>query len=211
MRSDNLKLHIMYAGNYYNHRWYEYKLHLLLKRLTLFQTAMITMLRMSRSHLITKEEMEALTKGLQKVPEHLQNFSRNVYRPQKPTLTRVCDDLDIFFEKIKAGKYSDKFEETRTYFLPKLTEKEMQLVRMKDENHLATYSSYQKRNYYSQPNNLPDIDEKEMKLSDSDSKYVRGSCNRKTFFVEKIERKCNRIQSSKQYQILTTYRSYSSR
>ena len=104
----------------------------------------------------------------------------------------VCDDLEHIYEEIKTGQcdfndefpvsiYPSKFEEAQSYFLPKLTEKEMQLVDMKDENHLATYSWYYAGHLNGRQN--PDVDEKEMKLSNSESKYVKFSCQRKTFLL----------------------------
>ena len=60
--------------------------------------------------------------------------------------------------------------------MPKLTEKELELVEEKNELHLATYfRQYLKRN--------PDVDPGEMKRSDSRSKYVHGQCLRETIHL----------------------------
>ena len=173
-----MKLHVFYAGTYYNEfvRSGKLKSFLLQKlRPSLCKSVLLTMLRMSRDHLITQEKVKNFTSGL-----HLQEKQG------------VCDDLEHIYEEIKTGKcdfndefpvsiYPSKFEETQSYFLPKLTEKEMQLVDMKDENHLATYSWYYAGHLNGRQN--PDVDEKEMKLSNSESKYVKFSCQRKTFLL----------------------------
>ena len=207
-KSQALKLHILYAGNYYNNDYFEYKLHSLFLRFNLFESAMITMLRMQREHLITKENVKLLTKGLRigKSPLYTYASPSDGYRGIEygnrcvtrygqhvgvTTLTGVCDDLESFFEKIVAGKYSDKFEETKTYFLPSLTDEEMQLVEMKDKNHLETYSSEN-----------PDVGKKEMKLSDSKHKYVNCSCERKTFLFDRNARTIDLPQRSKKCQIM---------
>ena len=62
--SQALKLHIFYAGNYYNNDYFEHKLRSLFSSLKLYKSAMITMLRMQREHLITKEDVDLITKGL---------------------------------------------------------------------------------------------------------------------------------------------------
>ena len=182
---------------------------------------MITMLRMQREHLITKENVNLLTKGLRIDNSRLYRYTgpwegnqflefgnRCVTRYGKhvgvTTLTGVCDDLESFFEKIVAGKYSDKFEETKTYFLPSLTEEEMKLVEIKDENHLSTYSKYmhESGSYYNEvliteKRGNPDVDEIEMKLSDSKHKYVNCFCERKTLLFDRNARTIDLPQSSK--------------
>ena len=51
------------------------------------------------------------------------------------------------------------------------------MVERRDTSYLQTFGAYRyERN--------PDVDETEMMLSESDSKYVRGWSNRKTFFIE---------------------------
>ena len=175
-KSRDFKLHVFYAGTYYNEfvRSGKLKSFLLQKLRSRFsKSVMLTMLRMSRDHLITQEKMKNITRGLDLKEQE-----------------GVCDDLEHIYEKIKAGKcdsndqfsvsiYAGKVEETQSYFLQKLTENEMQLVDMKDENHLATYSWYYAGHLNGRQN--PDVDEKEMKLSHSESKYVKFSCQRKTF------------------------------
>ena len=83
----------------------------------------------------------------------------------------VNDDLESFFEELRLGKEPNK--RVITYYLPKLEEEEMELVETKDTNYLQTFDF---------PN--PDVPDAEMKLSESDSKFVRGWCSRTTFTIE---------------------------
>ena len=177
-KSKDLKLHVFYAGTYYNEFVRSSKLEsFLLQKLrsSLCKSVMLTMLRMSRDHLITQEKMKNTTQGL------------NLQEKEG-----VCDDLEYLYDKLKAGVYdfndqlshsiySRKREETHSYFVSKLTEREMQLVDMKDETHLVTYSWYYAGHLNGRIN--PDVDEKEMKQSNSESKYVKFSCKRKTFLL----------------------------
>ena len=83
----------------------------------------------------------------------------------------VNDDLDSMFESIRLGKQRDEI--VKTDFFPMLTEAELKLVETKDYNYMQSFSN---------PN--ADIDEADMKLSGSDSKYIHGYCQRKTFIIE---------------------------
>ena len=88
----------------------------------------------------------------------------------------VNDDLESLFENIRLGKEPD--EEVETYFLPKLTEEELELVERRDTSYLDTFSS-----------GNPDVDETEMMLSESDSKYVFGWSSRRTYVIENSSKK----------------------
>ena len=203
--SKALKLHIVYTGNYYNNEFFEHKLRSLFLCLNLFESAMITMLRMQREHLITEESILTkglLTKGLRTDSSPLYNCPVRVRGrllqsgnslltsfgkiAGATTMPLVCDDLESFYEKTVAGEFYDKYEQTKSYSVPQLTDEEMQLVDMKDENHLATYSAYIYPSDRVTRGN-PDVDENfiEMKLSDSEYKYVKCSCERKTFLFDR--------------------------
>ena len=84
----------------------------------------------------------------------------------------VNDDLESFFEDLRLGKEPDRF--ITTYFLPKLTEEEMELVERKDKNYLDTF-------LWGHFN--PDVAIAEIVISDSDS-FVYGDGWRKTFTIE---------------------------
>ena len=130
---------------------------------------MVTVIDLKRNNLITKEKMESLCKG-----EHRWKDSVN-------------DDLESFFENIRLGKELD--EEVETYFLPKLTKEELELVERKNCSYLVTFLSMQDpldRN--------PDVDETEMMLSESDSKYIYALSNRMTFVIENSSEKFCSLQ-----------------
>ena len=115
------------------------------------KSVMLTRLYLHRWKLITKEKMESYCKEEED--------------------DSVNDDLESLFENIRLGKEPD--EHVQTYFLPKLTEKELELVERRDTSYLQTF-------FY--PN--PDVDKTEMILSESDSKYISSWCERRTFVIE---------------------------
>ena len=129
---------------------------------------------MNRHGIITKEKMESYCKG-----EEYEKDSVN-------------DDLESLFENIRLGKDLD--EEVQTYFLPKLTEEEIELVERRDTRgilnsfkHFQTpemnlpRTSYLINNFF-WPN--PDEKKAEMMLSKSSTKYIDGSTSRRTFVIE---------------------------
>ena len=105
---------------------------------------MMTFFYMERWRLITKEATDKYCKG-----EELEEVS-------------VHDDLESLFEDLRLGR--EVLDDTyHTYFLPELTTKEMELVDRQDQSYLKTFDSAN-----------PDVPEAEMKLSESDSKFVHG-------------------------------------
>ena len=121
------------------------------------KSVILTSIHLERWYLITKEKMESYCKG-----DEIEKDSVN-------------DDLESLFENIRLGKEPD--EEVRTYFLPKLTKEELELVERRDTSYLRSfYEGAFRRN--------PDVNETEMMLSESDSKYVEGWSSRRTFVIE---------------------------
>ena len=118
---------------------------------------MVTSIYLERLKLITKEEMESYCKG------------------EKGLKDSVNDDFESLFENIRLGKEPN--EGVRTYFLPKLTEEELELVERRDTSYLQTF-------YRGLYGGNPDVDETEMMLSESDLKYVLGRSWRRTFVIE---------------------------
>ena len=116
---------------------------------------------MYRGKLITKEKMKQAYQGKWK----FENTSDYV-------AVSINDDLESFFENLQNQK-TIKNERVRSFFTPKLTDEEMKLVEERNELHLRTYE-----NYYHGEN--PDVNDEEMKRSDSKSKYVQGLCARYT-------------------------------
>ena len=114
---------------------------------------MVTSIYLRRWKLITKEKMESNCKGEEYLKES------------------VNEDLESFFENIRLGKEPDEY--VKTYFLPKLTEEELELVERRDTSYLQTFGRFN-----------PDVNKTEMRLSATDSKYVYGWCRRKTYVIE---------------------------
>jgi len=122
------------------------------------KSVMVTRIYLSRRELITKEKMESYCKG------------------EKDWKDSVNDDLESLFENIRLGKEPD--EGVGTYFLPKLTEEELELVERRDTSYLQSFWE-----------DDPDVDETEMMLSESDSKYVYGESSRRTFVIKNSSQK----------------------
>ena len=135
------------------------------------KSVMLTSIRLSREKLITKEKMETYCKG------------------EKDLKESVNDDLESLFEDIRIGKELN--EDAFAYYLPKLTEKELELVERRDTSYLQTF-------YDEAIGRNPDVDETEMMLSESDSKYVRGHCWRRTFVIENSTETSSENSSDKQ-------------
>ena len=134
----------------------------------------VTEIKMHRQQLITKEVAENFCKG----KELLKEFT--IKKEGKMMEDSVNDDLESFIEDIRLGKELDA--EVKTYFVPKLTEEEMELAGKKDKSYFETFSSRD-----------PDVEETEMMFSDSDSKFAKVFCDRTTFTIENSLRKkiCN--------------------
>ena len=76
------------------------------------------------------------------------------------------------FQDIQIGKKPDDY--VLTYFLPKLTKEELDLVEKKDDDFMEIFASFMDA----------DVDKAEMMLSESDSKFVFGDGWRQTFVIE---------------------------
>ena len=120
---------------------------------------LLTMLSMWRIQLITKEKMESFCKGELKYGDGHDEKSGD-------------DDIEAFLNNLQNGKACD--ERILSYFLPKLTNKEVKLIEVNDKMLLETFSSHFRNDL-----NV-DIDKAEMKKSESKSKFVRGCCLRET-------------------------------
>ena len=125
------------------------------------KSVMVTTINLHRWRLITKERMENYYNG----------------KEDRKRIHSVNDDLESLFENIRLGKEPDEL--IRTYFLPKLTEKELELVERKDRSYCQTFEEW-----YS-----PDVNKREMMLSESDSKFVLSGCARRTFTIENSSEK----------------------
>ena len=161
-----LETHVVYAGFYY--KAYQFNLHLedRLRSLILramkkykIKSVMVTSIYILRMKLITKENMQNYCTG------------------KEAETNSINDDLELLFEDLRHGKEPD--EAVQTYFLPKLTDKELELVDRKNSVYLRTLWSYNHSRFED-----PDVEDAEMKASESDSKFVRGKCYRYTYRIE---------------------------
>ena len=120
------------------------------------KSVMLTTIHMERLRLITTEKMEKYCKG-----------------EDEDRKDSVNDDLESFFEDLRLGKKPNEMN-VYTYFLPRLTEEEMELVERKDQSYLASfrfmYPELIKNGY--------------KKLPGSDSNFVEGWGWRRTFTIE---------------------------
>ena len=124
---------------------------------------MVTSIYLNRYWLITKETMESYCKG-----EEFEKFSVN-------------DDLESLFENIQLGKEPN--ENVVTYFLPKLTEEELELVERRDTSYFTTFYFGSDHPYHANTFRIA------MMYSESDSKYVYGQCPRRTFVIKNSSKK----------------------
>ena len=153
-KTNNMKTHFIFASTYY--QAYEAQLILLIQKLLKkyqMESILLTNITIMRGHLITKEFMELFCKGKQVEEESIHY------------------DLESYIEAIKLG--IEQADYVNTYFLPKLTQKELDLVAMKDPNYLKTFQA-----------SNPDVPEAVMKLSESSSKYIYAYCWRRTIKIE---------------------------
>ena len=191
--NDELKPHFIYCGDYHmkispEDNTEKFK-KMFLKKMKKFgiQSSMLTMLHMRRLKLSTKEMAEEAAEG--KLKNHI-DWKGLVH----PSSVSLNDDLEMLLTNILNSK-EIKEEKVHSFFTSKLTEEELKLVNMKNNDHLKTYSVH----YFGKD---PDVDPEDMKKSDSKSKYVHCYCCRKTcsLTLEKNKKKkfalknfCNNI------------------
>ena len=153
-KTKRLETHLVFACDYYYYHEDTMRSFILdgMKKYKI-KSMMVTIINMWRSKLITKEAMENYCKG------------------KESEKNSVNDDLESLFEDLRLGK--QPLERVWTYFLPKLTEEELEAVERKDPTYLETFGIYR----------FADVPEAEMMLSESDSKFVYAFGWRKTFTI----------------------------
>ena len=136
---------------------------------------MVTSLFMMRRKLITKEKMMDYCTG----KEYLTDS--------------INDDLESMFEDFRLGNTPSRWDDT--YFLPKLTEEELKLTERKDRSYFRTFIEDPEpivsgnQVLYWEEKGVPiqqniDVEEAEMKASESNSEYALVSCDRETYTIE---------------------------
>ena len=163
----DLKTHLVYAGFYDEAYFFKAKPYegwerlgsLILKGMKKYKikSLMVTNIGMNREHLITNEKMLKYCNG------------KDLDEKES-----INDDLESLFEDLRLEKEPDEYNQT--YFLPRLTEEDLDLVESKDPSYFASFSM--------PSGGSPDVVEYEMKASESNSKFVQVTCSRRTFPIE---------------------------
>ena len=176
-KMEDMQLHFVYAGRFY-FNW-ELARPFLKQRMKKYKMkkVVLTKIYMQQQYLITKELMDKYCKR------------ELTYTKKKVS---VADDLESLFEDICLGnkihlghKYEDQ---VWTYFFPKLTKDELDLVVKKDSSYMAKFMGlFNDDNDERNPDDI-DVDEAVMEYSKSDSKFVMGSCQRKTFKIRQASK-----------------------
>ena len=119
---------------------------------------------MFRQNLITKEKSRATYQGKLK-----NEYGWRLYEGS------INDDLESFIDNLQGISSLEeiKAEAVESFFLPKLTKEELQLVEEKNSEHMTTYLW----------NLNADVDSEEMKKSDFKDKYLDGYCERLTMVL----------------------------
>ena len=120
------------------------------------EPVILTNINMIRRNLITQENMVDYCNG------------------KRDEKNSINDDLELLFDlNVFHPYFLQTMEDVQTYFLPRLTEEELELVERRNTSYLRTFFS-----------GNPAVDETGTMLSESDSKYVLGRSRRKTFGIE---------------------------
>ena len=167
---DDLMPHFIYCGRYYfrENEQIEKLKEIILTEMRKYeiQSSILTMLWMGRRNLLTKENVKKAYEG------KLKNDNNFQFPVWKYYDVSINDDLERFLINLQ-NQEEVKDERVSSFFTPKLTNEELELVQEGNEEHLNTYL------YYIDGKN-PDVDVEEMKKSDSKSKYVHVNCFRGT-------------------------------
>ena len=161
-KTEDLEIHFIFAGELNSYFFNDNRLQsIILQGMKKYQieSVMVTTLEMSRRDLITKEKMIKYCKGKEGEKES------------------VNDDLESFFEDIRLGKQPNNWVET--YFLPTLTEEELDLAEGNIQDFMKTF--YDKVVPWVLN---PEAYKPEMQVSKLDSKFVHGWCRRRTFTLK---------------------------
>ena len=176
---EDLQLHYVYAGNYYNSKKHAGKFHdwiclgfqqyKIKNKIFEIRPSMVTMLRMMRNHVISKVRVDVFYYG-----------PKNAALAEAIGIERqsINDDLQEFFKKILSGE--NVVEGVSSYFLPMMAEKDLRLVRTNNEDHLRSYFSYYSDEDHEQTHPEMDFDRLASRLEAS---YVQVSCYRYTSMI----------------------------
>ena len=132
-------------------------------------SAILSLIKMRKHKCITKEEYEELYKTNEETEERMD--------------LSVGEDLETFIGRIKNGeinKYTipKTGEEELTFLLCLLDKEERKKLEQKDEDFMETFW------WHVDFRREADVPEAEWKASESNMKFARSGCSRKTYFIE---------------------------
>merc|ERR1711917_20268 len=126
--ANDMMPHFIYCcGNYFY--GFEKLKKIILKKMQKYgiQSSILTMLRMHRSRLITKEKSKQAAEGKLKNDPDWKFYDGS-----------INDDLDSFIDHL-LNSNEVEYETVTSFFLPKLTEEELKLVEEKNREHMRSY------------------------------------------------------------------------
>ena len=167
-KTSDLQPHIIYAGSHYGHYH-----NLPNSRLISFiregmtkykmRSIMVTQIHMAKRHLITKERFNKFCSG-----KEIEKLSIN-------------DDFESLLNDLRVGEEPDD-EQIWSYFLPKLTEEELDLVEKKDFNYMSNFDLWIKCADKTRGEMKP-LFELKSESKDWESKFAFVECERQTFMI----------------------------
>ena len=164
---NDLTTHIIYAGQV-NLDWINWDFNVLKAIVQIgLKSPMMTFIYMYKDLLVTKEKMSRICTGNGcRQKDHETPTGGDTYKDS------VADDLESFVKDIQLGR--KPLPMAWTYFIPELTLEEIDLVEKKNKEYFRTFKLL----------NNADVNETEMRLSSSTSKYISAYCRRKTITIE---------------------------
>ena len=134
----------------------------------------LTVLHTWREHIISKKQMEKYYDGKMMVDRGLK-VAQNRYKES------TFDDMESFIANILIANVKE--EDKYTFFLPKLSQEEMQLIENQDIEFLNSFACYIK--HFENPDVKYDESlSLEMLEKESKTKFLRGGSRRKTMFLK---------------------------
>ena len=138
------------------------------------QSSILTILRMLRLKLITKEKVKDAYKGKLENDEDWCRYEGSIHDDLESFFMSLQNENGIEVDECSYCQTELKKRTVLSFFTPKLTNKQLKLVQERNEKHMNTYFN----NYWDEENT--DVDVEEMTKSDSKAKFVHGSCFRIT-------------------------------
>ena len=180
-KTERLNTHLIFAGD---HSIMDFEPEIAnAMKIHKMSNILVTKLHNVRQYLITKEHMEEMYKG--------EYYNGKYISGAHFTNRSFFDDLELFYKRVKfrchkkacTNRFGHAFS-VHSFFLPKLTDRELKLVEVKDNDYLKTFRNGTRVDYdLDYDLDDPDVPEREMKLSESKSKFVLVDCHRWTFII----------------------------